>query len=632
MAKWGFMTTETQSVAAVASAQRGFAWRRAAIAFAITLLAIFAFTTAFAAGYAAFHEGRILPGVSVGSVSLAGLDRGAAQQALRRSLPDMGSGRLSVQIGDRQELITYADIGRDYDLPKMLDSAFSIGRSGTPTDQVGQQLRTLMSGVSVPLVVKFDAQRLAELVSQIASAAQVAPSDATITRTGSGYIVTPAVLGQTVDTQQLLARAMAALNNQSPDDATISIDPQVVEPLVSTAVARAAVDRVNSVISLPLTVSVADRSVAIDPETISGWVRLVPAGSGAWDLAIDQGPIAQWVSVFKSEVDVQPKNAGYTFEGTRAVVTPGAPGRTLDAAAAQSQIFDALSARASGTATNSVALSIATVDPNFTTDQAHALVGSVKRLSSWTTHYISSAHNGFGQNIRRPTNLIDGTVVQPGEQFDFLGVAGPITVANGYTDGAAIIHGNTQLDGVLGGGLCSSSTTLFNAALRAGFEIDARRNHAYYIDRYPVGLDATIWVNGGYAQTMAFTNDSEYPILIRGISRRNSVTFSIYGVPDGRQVHIAPAKVWEEKPAWTQYIYTDDPTLVAPGDRKRVEYPFAGFSSSVDVTVTDATGSVISQVTYRSSYRRVIGQVLIGWQEGDPPPGTILEPGKPPDA
>ena len=59
---------------------------------------------------------------------------------------------------------------------------------------------------------------------------------------------------------------------------------------------------------------------------------------------------------------------------------------------------------------------------------------------------------------------------------------------------------------MLGGGLCSASTTLFNAALRAGFEMHARRNHAYYIDRYPVGLDATIWISGSYVQTMSFAN------------------------------------------------------------------------------------------------------------------------------
>ena len=73
------MTTETHSVAAVPSADSGFAWRRSALAFALTLIAIIAFAVAFAAAYAALHSGRVLPGVSVSNVSISGLDRAGAQ-------------------------------------------------------------------------------------------------------------------------------------------------------------------------------------------------------------------------------------------------------------------------------------------------------------------------------------------------------------------------------------------------------------------------------------------------------------------------------------------------------------------------------------------------------------------------
>ena len=628
------MTTETQGVAATAPlVTRPFAWRRAALGFALTLVAIVAFVTAFAAAYAAFHDGRVLPGVSAGNVSLAGLDRPHAEAALRRALPSVASGALTVKLGEQTTTIPFAEVARDYDIDQMLDEAFSVGRGGTPTDQIGQQLRTLMSGVSIPTAVKFDGQKLATRIGAIAAAAAVPAVDATIAREGGRYVVIPAVTGERVDGQAVLAQAAAALGPTSAGNATIAIEPTPVSPGVSTDQAQAAVDSANNVAARPLTIAVAGTTQTIDAPTINGWTHLDATAPGHWKLTIERAPIEQWVSVLKDSVDVAPTDAGYTFEGNKAVVTGDAPGRTLDATAASSAISDALNARASETASaDQVALATTSVAPEFTADQAQSLVSRVKRLSTWTTRYDASNHNGFGQNIRRPTNLIDGTVVQPGETFDYLAVAGPITVKNGYTDGAAIIHGNSVLDGVLGGGLCSSSTTLFNAALRAGFDIGERRNHAYYIDRYPVGLDATIWVSGSYEQSMSFTNDSQYPVLIRGINRHNSVTFSIYGVPDGRHVDLSRPKVTEEKPAWTRYVYTDDVAQVAPGGRKRVEFPFRGFNSSVERVVTDASGNVIHDDTFNSSYRRVIGEVLIGWQPGDPPPGTVEEPAKPADA
>src|SRR3990172_7008740 len=57
---------------------RRWAWRRATFAFLATLAALFVFGGVFAAGYARLHDGRVLPGVEVGGVSVAGLDRRAA--------------------------------------------------------------------------------------------------------------------------------------------------------------------------------------------------------------------------------------------------------------------------------------------------------------------------------------------------------------------------------------------------------------------------------------------------------------------------------------------------------------------------------------------------------------------------
>jgi hypothetical protein len=272
-----------------------------------------------------------------------------------------------------------------------------------------------------------------------------------------------------------------------------------------------------------------------------------------------------------------------------------------------------------------VTLPVDSTEPAFSTAEAQALVGRVEMLGTWTTNYVPSARNNNGINIRRPTELINGYVVQPGGEFDFIDVAGPITRANGYGDGAAIIRGNTREEGVLGGGLCSASTTIYNAALRAGFQLGARRNHAYYINRYPVGLDATIWISGSYRQTVEFFNDSEYPIVIRGINKKRKVTYEIWGVPDGRTVSLSNAVVSNEREASEYYEFTDS----LPGRvTERKEYRADGFTSVVTRTVRDAAGNVIHTDTIRSNYRRVDGIILVGRVAGDPPAGTRIPAGQ----
>ena len=139
-----------------------------------------------------------------------------------------------------------------------------------------------------------------------------------------------------------------------------------------------------------------------------------------------------------------------------------------------------------------------------------AAIPKMRRISRWTTYFPISEKNGFGANIWIPARLIDGYVVAPGATFDFWDAVGSVTRAKGYRSGGAIINGRTEPQGALAGGICSCSTTLFNAALRAGYEMGARRNHYYYIDRYPLGLDATVFISAsGSKQTMSFTSTAD---------------------------------------------------------------------------------------------------------------------------
>ena len=215
--------------------------------------------------------------------------------------------------------------------------------------------------------------------------------------------------------------------------------------------------------------------------------------------------------------------------------------------------------------------------------------------------------------------MINGYVVEPGELFDFLKVIGPIT-SPPFTAGAAIIHGHTVEDGVLGGGMCSCSTTLFNAVMRAGLDIHARRNHTYYISRYPVGLDATVWVAGPNSrQTMSFVNDLQYPILIKGINSPGAVEFDIYGVPDGRTVELSTPIVTNQQTAQSYYEYTNS---LAPGQKNLVEFVVDGFDASVTRTVKDAAGNVIHSDTWISNYKTIDGLQMVGRYPTDPPEGT----------
>ena len=611
------MTTETQTLPATTRIS-GFTWRRFLLFFAGTVLVLLALGAIGTYVYASNNAGRILSGVSIGGVSVSGLTPEAAKSTLLSSLPDVSKGALTVTAGSVTQQIPYSQLSRTYNLDATIDQALKIGRNGNPIDQIGEQLRTMTSGVALTPTVSYDSAALAQRVQQIVATAQVTPVDATISFQNGQYVVTAASDGQQVSADEVLRRSIAALNTDSTADTSVNVPATAISAGITTPDAQAALSKIVAVAAGPLVLTIGSTSHTIDAATLRGWVHLDQTAPGQWSVVLDRGPIDQLVTVLKAQIDQPAVEAQFKFDNGQAVAVPGATGYVVDATSSGDAIYNALLGRATGTPSPQLTLPVTATVPNFTTEQAQSMVSRVKLLGSWTTHYIPSPMNNSGQNIRRPADLINGTVVQPGAVFSFVGVAGPITTANGYGSGAAIIHGNTKADGVLGGGLCSASTTAYNAALRAGFELGARRNHAYYITRYPVGLDATIWISGNYVQDMSFTNDSQYPIVIRGINKKRTVTFEIWGVPDGRTVTLSNPTITNQRPASSFYEFTD---TLAPRATQTVEYKADGFNSVVIRTVRDVNGNIIHQDTITSSYSKTDGVILVGRYPGDPPAG-----------
>jgi len=250
-------------------------------------------------------------------------------------------------------------------------------------------------------------------------------------------------------------------------------------------------------------------------------------------------------------------------------------------------------------------------------------------LGRWKTKFTPGIANGDGANINVPAKRINDTIVRPGEGFNFIRAVLPITEPP-YHVGGVLRNGQIIEDGILGGGMCSASTTLFNAAMRAGLTITERHAHALYISRYPVGLDATILGTPERGQNMLFVNDTGNDVMIRGIPGRRRVIFEIYGVDDGRTVHLSDPRVENLREAETYMYYVDD---LAPGETKRINDRYDAFESWVTRTVRDRNGNVIHQNTFHSKYRLLDGKIEVGRYPGDPEAGTRIlaadYPGKP---
>lgn len=130
-------------------------------------------------------------------------------------------------------------------------------------------------------------------------------------------------------------------------------------------------------------------------------------------------------------------------------------------------------------------------------------------------HVLGYCDTPHSSNEKRTANLelvcsiLNGLVLNPGEQFSYNEVIGQRTKERGFQ--AAPAYSGTRLVDSIGGGVCQGSSTLYNACLLADMEILERISHGFPVNYLPKGLDAT--VNWG-GPDFAFRNTSNYPIQL----------------------------------------------------------------------------------------------------------------------
>lgn len=625
-------TPESVPLATESPRRRPSAKLRFGVAFLVGLIAAMALGVGAMYAYEQQYAGRVLPGVTLDGIDLSGLDEAAVAERLRAEYAFLAEGELVLEGPDGDIVIPYAEFGRRADIEAMVDTAMAVGRDGNPVERAVANARTAMRGVDLQPAVTFDADLLARRIVGHIGLLTRDPIDARLVSDDEDrFVIVTGEDGRSADASGPIETAIAELGElDAPQRLRIAVPVAAVEPTITTVEAlnaKALAERIAAKITLA--VDGAEKPASISAKKLRGWITFAPTADGGIAPSIDTSGLTETLEKLAKKVDQAPVNASFTTSGGKITgVTESKNGYKLDVAATVTQIEELLAERAAGSATAAVEPALQVTEPVLTTAEAEEARPKMKRISRWTTYFPISEKNGQGANIWIPARLIDGYVVAPGATFDFWDAVGPVTREKGYRDGGAIINGKTEPQGALAGGICSCSTTLFNAALRAGYEMGARRNHYYYIDRYPLGLDATVFISAsGSKQTMSFTNDTKYPILIRGRGWREGsagyVRFDIYSVPTGRKVTIATGKRQNIRRASDSIQYTSS---LAPGVRKRIEYPVDGFQVTAVRTVRDKAGNIIHRDSYYSNYARITGIVLVGKGKPAPKPDPTPAP------
>ncbi|HYK73433.1 MAG TPA: VanW family protein [Pseudoneobacillus sp.] len=142
-------------------------------------------------------------------------------------------------------------------------------------------------------------------------------------------------------------------------------------------------------------------------------------------------------------------------------------------------------------------------------------------VATYETHFDSSVA-GRTKNIELSAQAINNVLLGVGDVFSFNTTVGPSDAEHGYQKAMEAVNGKL-VEGI-GGGICQTSSTLFNAVDQIGVKYVEKHHHSVNVGYVPKGRDATVSYGG---LDFRFENTSGVPLLIKAYTNKGTLTVEL---------------------------------------------------------------------------------------------------------
>jgi vancomycin resistance protein YoaR len=434
----------------------------------------------------------------VSGVPVGGLNPEAAEAKLADELGPAAAKPIQVKAGPYKSEVKPAEAGLQIDYHQSIANA-----GGGRSLNLRQILTVLTGGTSTDAVVVVDQKKLSKAVARLATAWDRKPADARLSYAGANLKQTPAKTGFVLRQQQAATAIRGAFLVASTP---VDLPADLSEPQITTdEAAKVANDFAKPAVSGPVKVKAgSNKTFSVTPSMIGKSITFEPK-DGTLAYKLDPKALLKNSASAVATVELtKPKDATVRLVNGQPKVIPAVNGTKLTAADLAKAVEPALT-KSGADRTGSVHLTGAKA--KFTTADAKNL-GIRQVTGEFTTYFPYLPYRNV--NIGRAAELINGTLLKPGEIFSLNGVVGERTAANGFTEGYIIEDGKFRKE--LGGGVSQSATTTFNAMFFAGLKDIEHQPHTLFIDRYPPGREATVAWPG---LDLKFQNDTRYGVLVQ---------------------------------------------------------------------------------------------------------------------
>jgi vancomycin resistance protein YoaR len=508
---------------------------------AVPVLALVLLLGAWAIDTAAL-SGQVQRNVEVAGRPVGGLGEQSLPEVMTSIAEEVAARPVRVTSGDKVYETTAGEIGLTLDEQATSEAALDAGRDDSLVTRPFTWLNSFFTPRDVDVRYTVSGPTATAKMVELQGTDLTAPRDPTIQLTEQGWVPVAGVPGQGLDTETLVDELPEAAARSRTGTIEVEVGSAPVSPNFTDEEAQARADEANQMTANGLQLTAAETTKTVPPEQLRTWITPRPEG-GELTLVINADAVAQALPQVFADVAAEPQDARIELGANGPEVIPSEPGVACCGPDSAERVWGALNQGQSG-----AELEVTVTEAAFTTQAAQecGVTQPVGGNHAWRSGGPTTAGPGFttyytpGEarvtNIHRIAELIDGSLVKPGETFSINDRVGPRTPDKGFVEAGAIREGRHVAE--LGGGISQFSTTTFNAAFFAGVDIVEYQAHSEYFSRYPPGREATM---GFPAPDMAFVNDTPRCILVDTSYSDSSVTVTLWSTPyaTGEQVDVS---------------------------------------------------------------------------------------------
>jgi vancomycin resistance protein YoaR len=565
-------------------------------------------------GFELAYWDRVTPGVKALGVDVGGMTVQAAAARLQPRAAEALDRPLILSAGTWERRTTPRELGLRLDSADIARTAAGVGRSGNPLGRLLEQLDALVRGRSLDALGEQDQGAMEAYLGRLAAELNRPPRDAVLSL-GADYRprLSASEQGRELDVKaaaQAVSRALAQREER------VTLPLRETEPARPNALLRPAFRELESMLAGPVSLAFQQRQWRLELADLAAILGLELRHDAPALVRIDQAALRKRLDGIAGELNQEPRDARFDWTRTGLkVLRESREGRKLD-------VEEALKATIEGIRAGERQISLPVrVTPPAVSSADPAQLG-IKELIEHTKTSFSGSIDEKKHNIALAAERLNGVVVPPGGLFSFNRAVGATTLEAGFKWGFGITSAGDGVKTVpsVAGGICQVATTLFQSVFWAGYQLEERHWHLYWIPAYTsrevVGLDVTVDEESGL--DFQWINPTPHYVLVQAWTEKDELHFALYGQKPAWKVEVDPPVITDRVPPEQEMVFESAPTL-AWGRKLAVETAREGFHVVVVRRVT-ADGDVRT-LQLKSTYKPSRNVTLVGTQGA--PPGQV---------